>query len=268
MSGLPSPTIVHLDEHYVAIDKPAGLLVHRTAIAMENDPGDYALQRVRDHLGQRVYPIHRLDRPTSGIVIFGRTSEAASRLAAAFAAGEVDKRYLAVVRGHAPERARIDRPVPAHEGKNAPRRAALSELRRLVITELPIAVGPYPSARYALVELRPRSGRWHQLRRHCAHLRHPIVGDTNYGDGAHNRLFRERFAVRRLLLIARALAFTHPYSGARIELTIAPDPEFGGVLEALGWGWPPPGMDAEWPEEAVPEDAPRDISTATADEQR
>jgi tRNA pseudouridine65 synthase len=230
--------IVFADEHYVAIDKPAGLLIHRTSMAKEDDPGDYALQRLRDQLGARVYPVHRLDRPTSGVVIFGRSSEAARRLAAAFEARAVTKRYLAVVRGYAPEAARIDSPVPAREGKDAPKRPALSDLRRLATVELPIAVGRYATARYSLVELRPHSGRWRQLRRHCAHLRHPIVGDTSHGDGRHNQLFRDEFSTRRLLLVAEGLALRHPFSGEALRLRVAPDPALVELFLRLGWTWP------------------------------
>ena len=232
--------LLHLDDHYVAVDKPAGVLVHRTGVAAASDPGVYALQLVRDQLGARVYPIHRLDRPTSGALIFGRSSEAASRLAAAFRERSVDKRYVAIVRGFAPESAIVTTPVPANERRGAPLREAESALRRLATAELPIAVGRYPSARYSLVELRPRSGRWHQLRRHCAHLRHPIVGDTNYGDGAHNRLFRGEFECHRLCLVAASLAFVHPYTGAAIELRAAPDEALTRALTGLGWGWPTP----------------------------
>ena len=231
-------SIVYEDEHYVAIDKPSGLLIHRSSIARENDDGRYVVQILRDQLGARVYPVHRLDRPTSGLVLFARSSEAARRLAPLFAERAVAKRYLAVVRGYAPETARIDYAVAAHEGKNAPLKPALSDLRLLDTVELPIPVSRYPAARYSLVELRPRSGRWHQLRRHCAHLRHPIVGDTSHGDGNHNRLFREHMDCHRLLLVATSMALTHPFTGAPLSLQTAPEPALVDLFARLGWSWP------------------------------
>ncbi len=230
--------IVYEDEHYVAIDKPAGLLIHRSPVARENDDGRYVVQILRDQLGARVYPVHRLDRPTSGLVLFARSSEAARRLAPLFAERLVAKRYLAVVRGYAPEEVRIDYAVAAHEGKNAPLKSAQSELRRVATVELPIPVSRYPTARYSLVELRPRSGRWHQLRRHCAHLRHPIVGDTSHGDGNHNRLFREHLSCRRLLLAATAMALQHPFTGEPLHLQTAPEPALVDLFARLGWVWP------------------------------
>jgi len=248
--------IIYTDDHYVAIDKPAGLLIHRTSIARENDDGRYALQLLRDQIGAWVYPVHRLDRPTSGVVIFARSSEAARRLAPHFAARRVCKRYLAVVRGYAPEYVAIDYAVAAHEGKNAPLKEAQSELRCLTTVELPIPVSRYASARYSLVELIPKSGRWHQLRRHCAHLRHPIVGDTSHGDGHHNRLFRSHLDSRRLLLVATALTLRHPFSDEELRLKIDADPGLVELFARLGWSWP------NLPELALP---PADLADPSED---
>lgn len=228
--------MIFLDEHYVAVNKPAGLLVHRSAIAGARRE-EALVQRLRDQLGAWVYPVHRLDRPTSGVIVLGRSSEAARRLAGAFTAHQVDKRYLAVVRGYAPEHAEIDAPVRDGETPDCPMRDARSELWRRAQVELPIAVGRYNSARYSLIELRPYTGRWRQLRRHCAHLRHPIVGDTTHGEGRHNRLFREHLGSARLLLHAASLRFVHPFTGAPLRLDAA-DPELDELFKRLGWSWP------------------------------
>lgn len=229
-------TILHVDDHYVAVDKPAGLLVHRGGMADRRE--EALVQRLRDQIGAWVYPVHRLDRPTSGVIVFGRSSDAAARLAGVFAAHRVDKRYLAVVRGYAPEVALVESPVRDGDEPGAPLRDARTELWRCALVEVPIAVGRYPSARYSLVELRPHGGRWRQLRQHCAHLRHPILGDTTHGEGRHNRLFRDHFATSRLLLHAARLTYEDPYSGALRALEAGPDEAWTQLLARLGWAWP------------------------------
>jgi tRNA pseudouridine65 synthase len=228
-------TVLHHDDDLVAVDKPPGLLVHRTRIA---DAETFALQALRDQLGRRVHTVHRLDRPTSGVLVFALTTEAARLLSAQFEAQQVGKRYLAVVRGWPPVTGDIDRPLDDPEasvpGRRAPR-AALTRYRRLATVELAVAVTRYPTSRYALMEVQPRSGRRHQIRRHLAHIRHPIIGDTSHGEGRHNRFFRERFGLHRLLLHAWRLDLTHPVTGRPLRLEAPPDAQWDGLLAALGW---------------------------------
>lgn len=190
-------------ERWVAIDKPAGLVVHR-AEHTRDEPA--VLQLARDQLGRYVHPVHRLDRATSGVLLLALDVETARWLGDAFAERRVDKRYVAIVRGWIEDRCVVDHPL-LEEGASAPV-DAVTEFVRLATFEVPIAVGRYSTGRYSLVEAFPRTGRMHQLRRHLAHLRHPIIGDVTYGDGRHNRMFREQFGVHRLLLHARRLAFT------------------------------------------------------------
>ncbi|WP_113906205.1 tRNA pseudouridine(65) synthase TruC [Aliidiomarina celeris] len=219
--------IVYQDDHLVVIDKPAGLLVHRTALAR----GErwFAMQLLRDQIGQHVFPIHRLDRPTSGLLVFALNADVARLMGEQMAARQVKKTYHAVVRGYLPEEGRIDYPLKeeldavadklAQQNKDA--QEAVTDFRTLEQVELPFAVSKkHASTRYSLVELSPLTGRKHQLRRHMAHLRHPIIGDTNHGDGRHNRFFREHFNCNRLLLAATALQFSHPVSGEPIALRI------------------------------------------------
>ena len=211
--------ILYRDEHVVAVDKPAGLLVHRSALDARESR--CAVQLVRDAVGARVYPVHRLDKPTSGVLLFSLTPDSARRMGELFATGGVCKTYLAVVRGHAPEGGLIDYPLreeldsttdsAARQRKLA--QPAVTAYRRLAIAELPVAVGRYATARYSLMGLTPRTGRKHQIRRHMKHIFHPIIGDTTYGDGRHNRFFREWIGTRRLLLCAAGLTFEHPYTG-------------------------------------------------------
>jgi len=237
----PPLEILFADEHLVAVHKPSGLLVHRSPI--DRRETRFALQLVRDQLGRRVYPVHRLDKPTSGVLLFALSTEAARELSLAFAHGRVEKTYLAVVRGVPDEAGVIDYPLreepdgPADrgEGPGGGAQAALTAFRRLAATELPYAVGRYPTSRYALVEAHPRTGRRHQLRRHFKHILHPLVGDTKYGEGRHNRFFRERFDCRRLLLAAVELTFPHPESGAALTVSAPPEASFLEPLARLGW---------------------------------
>ena len=231
--------ILYMDEHCVVVDKPAGLLVHRGGLADRRE--EALVQRLRDQLGGWVYPVHRLDRPTSGIVLMARSSAAAAGFAAAFAEQQVDKRYVAVVRGVAPARAEIDSPVRDGDERGAPLRDARTCLARLAEVELPIAVGRHATARYSLVALRPHTGRWRQLRQHCAHLRHPIVGDTTHGEGRHNRFFREHLECPRLLLRAVHLELRHPFLGAPLVVDAGSHPEWEHLLARLGWAWPARG---------------------------
>ena len=221
--------ILHLDEDLVAVRKPAGLLVHRNAHA-GREP--FLLQLLRDRLGRRLYPVHRLDRPTSGLMIMALSPEAASVLARQFAAREVRKTYLAVVRGYVAESGIIDSPLKNDAGTESP---ALTEFTRLATAELPFPVGPHPTARFSLVKAEPRTGRTHQIRRHFAHIRHPIIGDVLRGDGRQNRFFREHFDVRRLLLASISLAFRHPRDLREMRLACPPDRDMAELFEGMGW---------------------------------
>lgn len=233
--------ILYRDEHIVVIDKPPNLLVHRSEI--DRHETRFAIQILRDQIGQRVWPAHRLDRGTSGILLFGLSPEIASRLGCQFAEGQVDKRYLAVVRGHPPASGSIDHALSRQrdayefqgERSSIEAQPALTHYRRLGTIEIPIAVDRYPSSRYALLELEPVTGRRHQLRRHLKHIAHPIIGDASYGKGRHNRFFAEHFACQRLLLACVRLAFTHPVDGRRLEIEAPVSGEFATLLAQPGW---------------------------------
>ncbi len=236
-SDLLTPSrILYQDDHLVAVDKPPGLLVHRTRLAAEE--GEALLQRLRDALGRHVFAVHRLDRPTSGLVVFGLTPEAGRRLSALFEDRRVDKGYLAVVRGWpgSPGDGGGVIDYPLADAPDLPARPAVTAYRSLARVELPIPVGRYPVARYSLVAVRPQTGRTHQIRRHFHHIFHPLVGDTTHGEGRHNRLFRDRFGCERLLLHAVALAFEHPFTGAPLRLAAPPDADWQALMGRLGWG--------------------------------
>jgi tRNA pseudouridine65 synthase len=217
-------TILHRDEHLVLLDKPPGIVVH-PGWAID---GGGLVRMLREQLGQPVWPVHRLDRATSGVLALALSAESAAALGRAFADGRVDKRYLALVRGHPPESVVVDHPVPARP--DGPRVPAVTELRRLGVW-----------GRYALVEARPRTGRLHQIRRHLKHLSCPIIGDVNYGKGEHNRLFRREHGLNRLALHALALRLPHPITGAPVVGYAAPSGTLAACLAAIGLGAAVPG---------------------------
>lgn len=232
-------TEVYRDDWLLAVHKPAGLLVHRSPI--DRHETEFALQYARElNGGEHVYPLHRLDRPTSGLLVFARDPGTASTLGKALMAGEVRKTYLAMVRGWAAEEGLIDHPLREHaidrraRDEEQPLREALTRYRRLATTEIPVQIERYPASRYSLLALYPQTGRKHQLRRHMQHIAHPIVGDTNYGRTRHNHYFAERFGQARLMLAAVGLSFRHPASGAELRLHAAPEESFLQVLSIFG----------------------------------
>ncbi len=229
--------VLYRDDDCVVINKPAGLLVHRSDIA--RDVKEFAVQILRNQLGCRVYPIHRLDRPTSGVLLFGLNPDASRSLNEAFQSEETTKDYLAVVRGWTDEAGVIDHPlVEPHgyarsEGKKKPAQQAVTAYRRLDTAEVPHAVGRYPTARYSLLRVTPKTGRRHQIRRHMKHIFHHLIGDTSYGDGRHNQFFRDELGCGRMLLAAVHLAFTHNGKGISVDAPVGA--EFGAILDHLGW---------------------------------
>ncbi len=233
--------ILFRDEHFVAINKPAGLLVHRSDL--DRHETEFALQMVRDQVGRHVYPVHRLDRPTSGVLLFALSPEAAGRVGEAFESDTVRKTYLAVVRGATKEEAVIDYPLQElperfetkNKNENLAAKEAVTAFRRLATVELPFAVGKFTTARYSLLVVSPLSGRRHQIRRHLKHVFHPIIGDTTYGEGRHNRLFRNELGCSRMLLHAVELSFPHPWSGESVTISAPLDEEFAQVMHWFGW---------------------------------
>ena len=235
--------IIFRDDSLIAIHKPAGLLVHRSVL--DRHETRFALQMLRDQIGQPVYPVHRLDKGTSGVLLFALDREVGRALSSQFERGEVSKRYVAVVRGHPPASGDIDHPLQrmadehagiAARGAAQAAQAAQTRYRRLATAELPYRVDRYPSSRYALVELEPLTGRWHQLRRHMKHIAHPIIGDATHGKGRHNRLFQTLFGHPRLLLAATGMRLAHPVSGQALHLQAGLAEDFAEVIGRLGWG--------------------------------
>lgn len=231
--------VIYQDEWLIAVHKPSGLLVHRCDI--DRHETRFAVQILRDQIGQKVYPVHRLDKGTSGILLFALNPEIARQVSGQFDRQEVAKTYLAVVRGHPPESGEIDHPLTRqyddYEWKPdtvAEPQQAVTRYRRLATCELPCAVDRYPTSRYALLELHPLTGRRHQLRRHLKHISHPIIGDATYGKGRHNRLFQALFGCHRMLLASVETRLTHPVTGVELVLKAPVAEDFEEVLRGAG----------------------------------
>ncbi len=223
------------DERLVAVHKPAGWLVHRTGLDAHETR--FVVQTLRDQLGQRVYPVHRLDKGTSGVLLMALDSDAARLMAQAFEAREVDKRYVAFVRGWLPDAVQVDHPLkPDDAPADAQPQPAVTDFHCLLRAEWPEAMdGQHATTRASLVAATPQTGRRHQIRRHLKHLSHPIIGDATHGKGPLNRWWAERLGRQRLWLHACELGFKHPVTGAalRIESPWQTGADWCALLDAL-----------------------------------
>lgn len=239
--AITAENLIYRDSFFVAVNKPEGLLVHPSFI--DKNEKESVMKQLRDLIGQWVYPIHRLDRPTSGALIFGLSSEAASGLGEYFSRRQVSKTYLAVVRGFTAPHGIIDRPLKEiwdkmtdrESSRNKEAQDALTEFDTLENVELPIAIPPHPTSRYSLVKVRPHTGRQRQIRRHFKSIFHPIIGDPKHGDGNHNRMFRERFGLYRLMLHSYSLEFIHPFTGEPTTIIAELPQSFAAVATNAGF---------------------------------
>ena len=233
--------IIYQDQYMVAINKPAGLLVHKSYLARKET--HFAMIMLRDQLGQYVYPIHRLDRPTSGVLLFALSSEFARTLSELFSQRLVKKGYLAMVRGYLQGSDTLDYPLKEILDKISDKKAqqdkapqeAVTAWANVDVAQYPEPIGQYEAARYSLVALAPHTGRKHQLRRHLAHLRHPIIGDTTHGDGKQNKYFKQHFGDMRLMLHAAQLQFEHPVTKQSLNIVAPLSDDFKATCRTLGW---------------------------------
>lgn len=211
--------ILDRGDDWIAFHKEGGFHVHPPEDGEYPPPRDrICLYIARDIAGKHVYPVHRLDAGTSGVLLFALSSETAAKLSKQFQERDVRKTYHAVVRGWTPEDGRIDLPLESDSSDELA--DCLTIYRRLATAELDAAVGTkHPTARYSLLELEPRTGRYHQLRRHLNRISHPIIGDSEHGDSRHNRFFRETLGLPGLCLRATELRFRDPSSGAEKVVT-------------------------------------------------
>lgn len=220
--------IVYQDDHIIAINKPHGLLVHQSSIA--RDAKEFALQLLRDQLGKNVYPSHRIDRKTSGILVFALDKETDRAMQLKFQNKEIEKKYLAILRGFAPATQTIDYPLI---NENEIKQEAVTHFKTLKHFEIPLAFGKHATSRYSLVEAQPETGRMHQLRRHFAHIFHPIIGDRPHGCNKQNKLWLQEFNMSTMLLHASELLFKHPYSKEPIHIKAQASAEFMHAIDIL-----------------------------------
>lgn len=233
--------IIYIDQYIVAVNKPSGLLVHKSPI--DKHETRYAMKILRDQIGQWVYPVHRLDKPTSGILLFALSPEIAKIIGEQFANNLVKKTYLAIVRGHTPLGGIIRHPLKEtaifkHQQKMVEKRApqdALTLYRRLATTERPYSIDRYPSTRYSLIFAYPKTGRTHQIRKHLKHISHPIIGDAKHGKGNLNRAFSHHHNSHRLLLTAVSMRFLHPVLQTPHSLFAPLQQDFLAAMRSLGW---------------------------------
>jgi len=233
--------LLYQDKYLVAINKPSGLLVHKSMI--DRHEIYFAMKMLRDQIGQWVYPIHRLDKPTSGILLFALDSQTAKLMSEQFKAHTIQKTYIAIVRGYTSESGEIKHALSEKLDKISDKKAkqdkeaqdAVTAFKRVATVELDIAVGRYDKTRYSLLELKPQTGRKHQLRRHMKHISHHMLGDTKYGRGEHNKMIRKEFDCNRLLLHAISLEVIQPYTNESLIIKAPLDEIFKSILNKFGW---------------------------------
>jgi len=225
--------ILYQDDDIVAVNKPANLAVHRSKFVGPDDA--FLIDMLREQVEGRLHLAHRLDRATSGVLLVARSPEVAGQLGEQFMGRSVRKRYIAVVRGWPdPDTGTIDYALPGSRD-TGPRRDATTDYKCLGTTEVDIPLGRYEKQRYAFAVAEPRTGRFRQIRKHFAHIHHPIVGDSQHGRGDHNRLFKQHFSSHRLLLHAARLEFEHPMDGRPMGIDAGLDETWLRLLERFGW---------------------------------
>ncbi|WAC39768.1 pseudouridine synthase [Pedobacter sp. SL55] len=222
--------IVYQDEYLIAINKPHGLLVHRSKIA--DDAKEFALQLLRDQVGRHVNPTHRLDRKTGGVLLFAFDKETEIAMQKQFQESLVDKNYLAIVRGYAPLEMEIDYPLAKENGTLQEAQTSFVTLQQ---SEIPLEIGKHPTSRYSLVKANPKTGRMHQLRKHFAHIFHPIIGDRPHGCNKQNRYFKEHLQMNTMLLHALDLTFIHPVTKEKITIKANVQDEFKRMMELMNF---------------------------------
>ena len=205
--------ILYRDQYFIAVNKPCGMLVHRTKIAEEES--EFVLQKLRDQIDCHLYPVHRLDRPTSGVLLFAFDSATAKLLSEMLVSGNAEKNYKALVRGWFPDSVDLDYPVKNDRGNLQEAHTIFRNIKHYILNH---PIGNFPQARYSLIDCFPKSGRWHQIRQHLAHLRHYIINDRVHGDGKHNKLFKYELEIEPMFLHSASLAFKHPYNEGIVKI--------------------------------------------------
>ncbi len=228
--------IIFEDEFIICVNKPNNVLVHHARHSRNVADEECLLQLLDAQIGGKFYPIHRLDRKTSGIILLAKETKYVSKFQELFTHNQIDKTYFGIVRGHAPETKIIDSPVKGRDGKvHKEAETHLTTIEKIV---LDIPVKPYDSSRYSLVELKPKTGRMHQLRVHANKISHPLIGDPKYGDKNHNVMFEENFSCKNMFLHAGTLEFKHPISGKQLSLKATFSKDWITLFKVFNWASP------------------------------
>ena len=228
--------IIFEDEYILCVHKPNNVLVHHAFHSRNVAEEDSLLQLIKNELGIKVYPIHRLDRKTSGIILLAKETHFVSKFQELFTNNEINKTYYGIVRGFSPETKTIDSPVKGRDANV--HKEALTHLKTLEKVTLNIPVKPYDSSRYSLVELSPKTGRMHQLRVHSNKISHPLIGDPKYGDKNHDLMFEENFGWKNMFLHAGKLDFKHPFTTEKLTLKATFPKDWVTLFEEFSWGNP------------------------------
>jgi tRNA pseudouridine65 synthase len=225
--------ILYEDEYLIAVNKPAGIFVHRSKL----DPKAtvFMVQEIRNVVGHKVYPVHRLDRKTSGALIFAKNKEVQRSMNNLFKHTDISKKYLAIVRGYAPDFAIIDYPLKYDNGKVKEAKTTIMTIQKV---EIPISSGKFLTSRYSLLYAYPYTGRMHQIRRHLAHIFHPIIGDRPHGCNKQNRFFLHHFNLTEMMLHAYNINFKHPVTHNYVYIRAPFRGEFLRILTELGFQLP------------------------------
>jgi len=222
--------ILYQDEYIIAINKPRDLLVHKSFIA--SDIQEYAIQLLRDQIGQYVYPVHRLDRKTSGVLLFALNKEVLKQLNTVFATRQVEKKYIAIVRGYTADEETIDYALTNEKEQVQEAKTYYKTLQRV---EVAVPFGQHATSRYSLVEAYPETGRQHQLRKHFKHIFHPILGSRPHGCNKQNKLWLDQFNLSAMLLHALELSFEHPITNEPVNLKATIDEQYEKYNAILGF---------------------------------
>lgn len=220
--------IIYRDDYLIAINKLHGLLVHKSGYA--RNAGEFAVQLLRDQIGRKVYPCHRIDRKTGGVLLFALNKETNAMMQQQFATNRVEKKYLAIVRGFTDETGEIDYPLTNDKGKI---QEAITRYKTADRSEINISSGKFKTSRYSLVEVLPQTGRMHQIRKHFAHIMHPIIGDRPHGCNKQNKIFKEKFNMTTMMLHALELRFIHPKTDQEIIISAGLQKEFERTKKIL-----------------------------------
>jgi tRNA pseudouridine65 synthase len=225
--------ILYEDDFVIAVSKPTNMLVHHSFMARNQSHEQTLVGLLQEKYEQQYFPIHRLDRKTSGIVLCAKEKAFVAPFQALFMSDQIQKVYYGIVRGFSPKSGVIDSPVKGRDAKV--HKTALTHFKTLANVTLPIAVQPFPESRYSLIKLFPKTGRMHQLRVHLNKISHPLIGDPKYGDRFHNRMFQAEFKMSNLFLHAASLAFTHPFLEKEISIECVFPKDWQEITKRFDW---------------------------------